>query len=150
MTDDLPLFAPRTQPTSRDTLRAITDSGTLTGARLTAYEALVEIGPCTGAELDHHIASRTWVDGARGHFHKRLPELRQLGAVVEGAARVCRVTGHRAITWAVSGALPTRRPERVVPQSTQIKDLERENERLRARVADLEREVCDLRSIEPF
>ena len=35
--------------------------------------------------------------------HKRLPELRDNGLVVNGEARACRVSGRRAMTWLLKG-----------------------------------------------
>lgn len=90
--------------TSRETYERIVASGLLTGMKLEAYKALVDEGPMTGRELDHHMYG---VAGKGRDYHKRLSELVRLGVAREVGKRQCRVTGNRAYVYdVVDGAMP--------------------------------------------
>ena len=88
--------------TSLEAYRQIEADGTLSAVRWAAYACLYEKGPLTGAELDDALKDT----GGRGHYHKRLPELRDRGVVAEVGKRSCRITGHEAIEWDVTDNLP--------------------------------------------
>jgi hypothetical protein len=88
--------------TSLEAYWTIRREGLLPRARFEVYERIAQRGPLTGAEIDEQLR----VGGGRGHGHKRLPELRRLGCIREVETRICRVTGRRAIAWAVTGRLP--------------------------------------------
>jgi hypothetical protein len=94
--------------TSKDVYRQIVESGALTPARMKVYGALFEDGPMTGAELDGYLAK----SGGRGHFHKRLSELRDQGVVREVGKRRCTVSGKDALAWDVTDRLPTNQPRK--------------------------------------
>lgn len=100
-----------TRITSLAAYRDQRDTGALTRTRREVYDVLATHGAMTGAELD----ARLTATGGRGHFHKRLPELRDAGYVEERGQRVCTVTGKRAIVWGLATGRavaddPTRRP----------------------------------------
>lgn len=102
--------------TSLAAFNQIKADGTLSAVRFAAYQALFKYGPMTGAELDNSLKSQ----GGRGHYHKRLPELRDMDVVAEVGRRKCRVTGHNAITWDVTPHLPKDMPSQVARPSAKI------------------------------
>lgn len=132
--------------TSVEVLRAIRDGGLVVGMRLDVLDALGEIGPATGMEVEEHL--RRPGDRARGSRHKRLPELRDVGCVVECGSRPCRITGRLATTWALSGNLPREAPTRTVPLATRLAAAEREIEQLRDENRSQRIEIALLRSRE--
>jgi hypothetical protein len=81
--------------TSSASYAAAVATGQLSKARAEVVEALRMAGPMTGAELDAWMTDR----GGRGHYHKRLSELRRAGAATDDGARPCRVTGRKALVW---------------------------------------------------
>jgi hypothetical protein len=97
-----------TRSTSAETYRQIEADGTLSAVRWAAYTCLFKHGPLTGAELDDTLKD----SGGRGHYHKRLPELRDRGVVAEVGKRCCRITGHEAIEWDVTDSLPSELPKK--------------------------------------
>lgn len=105
-------------------------TGVVSRMRKVVYNELYLHGPLTGTELDQRLAS----DGGRGHYHKRLSELREMGLVVEVGERPCSVSGKTAVAWDVTSNMPvglTRAPKKSRAQ------LEHENVVLRAQVEKL-------------
>ncbi len=62
-----------------------------------ALEAVRRWPDCTATELARHRG-----EGDPRRINRRLGELRAMGAIVEGPARACRVTGRPALTWTIS------------------------------------------------
>lgn len=125
-----------TRRTSADVYRQIQDEGLLSRSRFRVYKALHEHGPLTGKELNDLLDS----DSA----HKRLSELRDLGAAVEGDVRECRISGRRSIEWTLTGDLPATsiqegREQAGGPRSLKRSTLEREVTRLQREVNHAER-----------
>ena len=87
--------ARRTDPgTSHEAAEMMNASGRANTQRRKVFDYVVENPGQTSGEItagaglaDRYVASR------------RLPELRRLGFVVNGEARVCRVRGTKQITW---------------------------------------------------
>ncbi|HED53874.1 MAG TPA: winged helix-turn-helix domain-containing protein [Phycisphaerales bacterium] len=77
-------------PTSAMAGRDMESSGLARMQRGRCLRAVIETPGLTAREIE----DRTEVKA-----HKRLPELRQSGLVVNGPARVCRISGRRAMTW---------------------------------------------------
>lgn len=77
--------------TSREAWAHLNESGTLAERQLAVLGVLCHREPCTATELE-----------VRGGW-KRLSELERMGLVARGPARACRVTGHRAFTWQLTG-----------------------------------------------
>lgn len=97
--------------TSAAAFRQLIDSGRLSERREQVLTTLWEHGPLTGAELDAYATT------GRGHWHKRLPELRDRGLAAEVGTRVCRVTGEEVIVWdAVLSATPQPLPRALKPR----------------------------------
>lgn len=105
---DLPLFGLPVRarvtdpPTSAEADAALRRRGTLAAGcaeTLRALREYVELwgDPPTTAELANGDAALVHLYG------RRLPDLRKLGKVENGAARVCRKTGARAQTWLPRG-----------------------------------------------
>lgn len=88
-----------TRPTSLQAFRDLA----LPEAQAKALLALRLHGPCTSLELEHAADLR--------HVSKRLPELRNVGAVHESGRRVCKVSGKQAILWSVGPGDGVRRRE---------------------------------------
>ena len=87
-------------PTSAMAGRDMESSGLARMQRGRCLRAVIETPGLTAREIE----DRTEVKA-----HKRLPELRQSGLVVNGPARVCRISGRRAMTWLpVNHATPSR------------------------------------------
>ncbi len=132
-----------TRDTSIEAFRQIQAEGLLSSMRFAVYQALYYSGPLTGAELDEKLRGHL---GNRGHYHKRLPELRDCGVVSEKGERTCRITGRNVIEWDVTKHLPAdtnharKRSEKDMLKR-RIKELEsrldyavRENKQLRAKL----------------
>jgi hypothetical protein len=62
-----------------------------------ALEAVRRWPDCTATELAQRRG-----DGDPRRINRRLGELRAMGAIVEGPARACNVTGRPALTWTIS------------------------------------------------
>ena len=88
--------------TSTKVYRQIVAEGLLSKMRFAVYDLLYHDGPLTGAELDE----MAYAAGGRGHYHKRLPELRDLGVVREVGEQFCTVSGRKVIAWDVTAHLP--------------------------------------------
>ena len=81
--------------TDRDYVRTYNNNRELlSGAYLTAYDALFQVGPLTAAELD---AQLSWLN--RGDHHYYIAKLEEQGLLVRSATRRCRITGLIAPTW---------------------------------------------------
>jgi len=108
--------------TSAEAYWKILEDGLLANMALDVYGCLFKLGPLTGAELDEHLRG---LKGGRGHYHKRLSELRDRGVVRECEKRECRVTGQNVITWDVTSALPLSQNEKIKrrkPKESDIKE----------------------------
>ena len=77
-------------PTSSLAGKQIESSGIAQMQRNRCLEAVTEIPGLTAREIEDLIDIKA---------HKRLPELRHCGFVVNGPARHCQITGRRAMTW---------------------------------------------------
>jgi len=87
-------------PTSARAGRDIESSGLARMQRSRCLQAVIDTPGLTAREIEE----RTEVKA-----HKRLPELRLAGLVLNGPARVCRISGRRAMTWLpVDHAKPSR------------------------------------------
>ena len=99
----------------------IFNAGLLTKARLEVYQAVVKTCdyPPTSAEIAKSLPRRLQ--------HTRLTELRDMGVIEEGPERECTVTGHKVLTWVVTGRLPEAlksKPKRVKqPSRTELSAL---------------------------
>ena len=71
----------------------IESSGVAQMQRKRCLEAVTEMPGLTAREIEDLIDIKA---------HKRLPELRQSGQVINGQSRHCQVTGRRAMTWLLS------------------------------------------------
>lgn len=116
--------------TSWECYRQIRDEGWLSKSRMIVYEWLYHNGPATAREAERGLNS---IDA-----HKRLPELRDLGVVVEVRERLCSVTGREVIEWDVIEGLPVK-PDRGRGPSrkeliAELIQLRRENAELRRRL----------------
>lgn len=98
----MPPSAPR--QTSLDVFERIKRDGTLTRARFVVYAELFDHGPLTGGELDRNLV----MPGLRPHFHKRLSELENMGAVARVGRRQCSFTGNVCEVWDVTDTMPTK------------------------------------------
>ena len=104
-TPALPLpIARRTDPvTSKLAAKNLTASGGRESAQqrvLEFLESLTYGSPFTNPELTSAEISR---DSGIPHptVHKRLPDLRVAGRVINGVPRKCRVTGNLSLTWRI-------------------------------------------------
>jgi hypothetical protein len=90
----------------------IKQNNLLSKMQLTAYELLIRHGAATAKELARFAEENPGIIGRMDSdsLHKRMSELKRLGAVVESGVRDCRITGRQAIVWELSGKLP-QRPE---------------------------------------
>ena len=120
--------------TSLDAFKAITADGTLKALIRRAYSTLYACGPMTGRELDDHNACPD--------LHKELATMRRLGIVKECEPRACRISGHTALTWDVTGELPGPKQP---PKLSELKRLRRECAEKTARIVALEMENANLR-----
>ena len=68
----------------------IESSGVAQMQRKRCLEAVTEMPGLTAREIEDLIDIKA---------HKRLPELRQSGQVINGQSRHCQITGRRAMTW---------------------------------------------------
>lgn len=92
-----PLFEARARCTDPETSHAAAreadESGRTAKQRFIVLEYVERVPGATAAEiavlagLERHVPSR------------RLPELREAGLVRNGAARICRKTGRKSLTW---------------------------------------------------
>jgi hypothetical protein len=90
--------------TSIDAFQRIKTEGLLSKMRWLVYECLFQYGPLTGAELDERLRGKK---GGRGHYHKRLSELKRQGLVREMLKkRECSVTGRLVYAWDVTANMP--------------------------------------------
>lgn len=96
--------------TSKEALKEITSKRLLPIRRLQVYEHLFRHGPATAQEVEKSFLDRGFGEGR--HVNKRLPELREQGAVEEVGERKCEVTGQIAILWDVTSALPHPMPKK--------------------------------------
>ena len=64
--------------------------------RAKVFDLVSEFPFRTARELAHKVSSDVI---SHDSIHKRLPELRQQGKVVNGDVRTCTITGKRAMTW---------------------------------------------------
>ena len=87
-------------PTSAMAGRDMESSGLARMQRGRCLRAVIETPGLTAREIE----DRTEVKA-----HKRLPELRQSGLVVNGPDRVCRISGRRAMTWLPANHATTSR-----------------------------------------
>ena len=99
-----PLFdepvAPVVQYTSAKAFHELTDSGSLGEMQRKTLDYLKAHPGRTGREVDAYFLAVLHPDDIqRGHFHKRLPELKARGLLENGPARNCSVTGKTAKTW---------------------------------------------------
>jgi hypothetical protein len=97
--------------TSSAAYQDILQSGLLGKRQKQAFAVVAKVGPGTVSEM-LKACREEGIDinqfcGERS-FHKRLPELRDLGIIKEYGKRRCRVSGHEAITWDVSGCVPVK------------------------------------------
>lgn len=102
-----------TRRTSAATYRQIEAEGLLSRQRWQVYSLLYDKGPATARELAEALRAATpSIRDARCVVTRRLPELRDMGVVVELPTRECRVSGREAIVWDVTDALPTPLPDK--------------------------------------
>ncbi len=77
-------------PTSALSGRQSEASGSARRHRAMCFEAVEQNPGLTAREIEDRLGIKA---------HKRLPELRTAGVVVNGRDRICSVTGRRAMTW---------------------------------------------------
>ena len=109
--------------TSTEVWNKIQVNGWLRASQLAVYGYLFHNGPCTGQEVDEGLLHQ----GKRGHFHKRLSELRRMGWVDVIGVRPCRITGNRVEAWDIT---TQEEPSAVVVYKTPLEIAREENERL--------------------
>ena len=91
MTDLFAQTARTTDPaTSADAGLEHEISGTAQSQREWCRRVVIAEPGLTAREIEHETGIKA---------HKRLPELRRAGAIVNGRPRRCRVTGKRVLTW---------------------------------------------------
>jgi len=87
-------MARRVRETSKKAFLEELNSGRIPRKQQDVYEYLWDFGPLTGAECDTYMPYPS--------AHKRLPELRRSGRIVElPEKRICRITGKEVIQWDV-------------------------------------------------
>lgn len=111
-----------TRRTSKEAFDEIKASGLLSRLRFSVYEAIWLFGPGTSAEIilaarDARKAGGLPVRDADQltQSRARFTELRERGVIHELPARPCGITGHKAIVWEVSAALPHKPAKRLSP-----------------------------------
>lgn len=87
------LFRKTDPETSAEAAERIVTSGAADAQRQKVLEALRQMDGLTSAELAHVMRADRHMVG------RRLPDLRRIGAVKQGAKRICRVNGTNAMTW---------------------------------------------------
>ena len=85
--------------TSKAVYHSIVASGLLGEMQQAVFDCLYRYGPMTGSEIDEKLT------GSRGHYHKRLSELKKMDVVEEVGKRTCKVTGRVALVWGCSGRI---------------------------------------------
>ena len=91
-----PPIARRTDPaTSHEAAERVTADGSRAVQTAECLDAVARWPGCTSAELAVRMGCSRYVPA------RRLPELRSVGAVANGPARKCSVTGKLALTWVV-------------------------------------------------
>lgn len=98
--------------TSKAVFNQIKEDGTLSKMRWMVYEYLFLHGPLTGAELDEQLRKQ----GGRGHYHKRLSELKRFDIVQETNKRACKITGRLVYEWDVTSRMPKEQEDPVQKQ----------------------------------
>lgn len=79
-------------------------SGVADSHRALCMEAVERFPGRTSAELAECGCFDDWdADKRRHEVARRLPELRERGAVENGPARKCEATGHKGLTWYPAG-----------------------------------------------
>lgn len=95
--------------TSGEAFSELKDSGALASSQHRVLAALYGCHPATAGELWEWMRSNS--NGSRlidkAKVSARLGELRDLGVAREVETRKCKVTGKRAIAWAVQDELPS-------------------------------------------
>lgn len=91
--------------TSIDVYHQIQDEGLLSKQRFNTYHILFHHGPMTASELAVK-ARGIYGDTVQNPYHKRLPELRDMGVVKELGTTVCSVTNREVLLWDVTDGLP--------------------------------------------
>jgi hypothetical protein len=77
-------------PTSAMAGREAEANGSARHHRAMCFEAVVQTPGLTAREIEDRLGIKA---------HKRLPELRRAGMVVNGRERHCKISGRLAMTW---------------------------------------------------
>ena len=91
--------------TSLESYRTITTSGLLSKQKMDVYQAVAELGPITGSELDAALKRDDEMDPP---YSRRHSELERMGVVERAGTRTCAITGNVAVQWIITDRLPER------------------------------------------
>lgn len=94
--------------TSIETYNQIKKGQYFTKTRWEAYDLLFKYGPLTASELYAKAKEVMGNPNLRDNHQKRLPELREMGVVVELGTKICSETGRNVILWDVTDRLPVK------------------------------------------
>lgn len=102
---DVPAASPRDPVTSHEAIAEHTASGRRERHAIIALRLVAAHPGCTGWELWQHATDAEREQLADHQcLYKRLSDLRHLGRVRHGPAKVCRVRGRKMITWELTAA----------------------------------------------
>lgn len=127
-----------TRETSIEAYQKIKEAGLLSRERFRIYAAVVAFGPCTSGEAFKKLEEATDHRSPLSQSRARFTELRDLGVIEEAGVRPCGVTGRNCIVWETTGRLPgrvQRQPSKLDEAQKRIRELEAENQQLRAEIA---------------
>lgn len=109
-----------TRQTSIDCFNQIKKEGLLSKLRISTYEAMLNVAPCTAGELQSFIdKNKICVK----HSWKLLSQLRDLGVIYEKSVRNCNVTNRNVIEWDLTDKLPIKEKAPVVTKKQKIEKI---------------------------
>ena len=134
-----------TRTTSAEAYKIIKRDGLLSRARWEAYDIASRFGPAS----DNELRQAAQADGCHSFealdgLGKRYSELRDMGVLCEEGTRICKVSGKRAIVWAVSGELPRKLAKRQT-RAEQVAFLEKQLRQAQAEIVRMASELATLR-----
>ena len=91
--------------TSLESYQTIMTTGLLARQKMEVYQAVAELGPITGSELDAALKRDDEMDPP---YSRRLSELERLGVVQRAGTRTCAATGNVATQWVITDRLPEK------------------------------------------
>jgi len=94
-----------TRRTSINAYNKIKTGGLLSRMRMTVLDAIYRSAPCTSGEA---FASMMTSSNQLSQSRARFTELREWGVIEEVGERPCKISGHNAIVWDLTGELPVK------------------------------------------